>query len=126
MSKSRAVKITLVVVLLLVVVAIYISVNPATSKYFPKCLLYSLTGYKCPGCGSQRAIHSILNGNFIEAIKYNAFLMVAIPLIVFYLLHEYTNIIPERVGNVMANPITIILIGVVIVAWWILRNVFDW
>lgn len=126
MSKSRAVKITLIVVLLLVAVAIYFSVNPSTSKYFPKCLLYSLTGYKCPGCGSQRAIHSILNGNFIEAIKYNAFLMVAIPLIVFYLLHEYTNIIPERVGNVMANPITIILIGVIIVSWWILRNVFDW
>ncbi|RKV71031.1 MAG: DUF2752 domain-containing protein [Alloprevotella sp.] len=44
----------------------------------------SATGYSCPGCGAQRAIHSLLHGHFAEAISYNYFLpFVAVFLLVF-------------------------------------------
>jgi len=38
---------------------------------FPPCLFRSLTGWLCPGCGSQRAIHQILHGNLVASFKLN-------------------------------------------------------
>ncbi|MCW4451447.1 MULTISPECIES: DUF2752 domain-containing protein [Chryseobacterium group] len=40
-----------------------------------------LSGYSCPGCGSQRAIHELLHLNFKEAFAYNPLLVASIPYI---------------------------------------------
>lgn len=126
MGKSRSVKIWIIVVLLIVVAVFYFSINPATSKYMPRCVFLVVTGYKCPGCGSQRVIHSVLHGDFVAAFRYNAFFMVAIPLIILYLLNDYTKLIPGKVGEVITHHYTIAAIAIVVVLWWVLRNVFDW
>ena len=42
--------------------------NPSSFTFYPRCPFYVLTGYKCPGCGTLRAIHHILNGNIGEMI----------------------------------------------------------
>ncbi|WP_093364605.1 DUF2752 domain-containing protein [Sphingobacterium wenxiniae] len=49
--------------------------------WFPKCPLKVCTGLDCAGCGSQRAIHYLLNGEFQEAFHQNALLIPAIPYI---------------------------------------------
>ncbi len=36
-------------------------------EYMLPCLFKSLTGIPCPGCGGQRAVLDLLNGNFIDA-----------------------------------------------------------
>ena len=38
-----------------------------------------LTGWDCPGCGIQRAIHALFHGHFIEAISYNYYLAYSLP-----------------------------------------------
>jgi hypothetical protein len=38
---------------------------------FPSCPFHSLTGWLCPGCGSQRAAYQVLNGHVISSIKLN-------------------------------------------------------
>jgi hypothetical protein len=38
---------------------------------FPKCPFHSLTGWLCPGCGSQRALHQILHAQFRASFKLN-------------------------------------------------------
>ncbi|MGL5683791.1 MAG: DUF2752 domain-containing protein [Marinifilaceae bacterium] len=53
--------------------------------FFPPCPFYKLTGLQCPGCGSQRAIHSLLNGNITQAFGYNPLMVLSIP----YLLGGY-------------------------------------
>ncbi len=126
MGKSRAVKIGVFVALLILVAIVYFGINPATSKYVPKCGFLVISGYKCPGCGCQRAIHSLLHGNFVDALRYNAFFVVAIPVIILYLLNDYTQLIPSKVGEVITHHYTIAILGVLLVLWWILRNVFDW
>jgi hypothetical protein len=45
---------------------------------FPKCPFRSFTGLLCPGCGSQRAIHQILHGNFYNAFQLNMLLLPAL------------------------------------------------
>ncbi len=126
MSKSRSVKIWILVVLLIVVAVFYFSINPATSKYMPRCVFLVVTGFKCPGCGSQRAIHSLLHGNFIDALRYNAFFVAALPVIALYFLNDYTKLLPSKVDEVITHHYTIAVLGVIVVLWWVLRNVFDW
>ena len=52
--------------------------NPEDSGLFPPCPFLALTGYHCPGCGTLRALHQLLNGHLLAAIDYN-------PLTVFFL-----------------------------------------
>ncbi|HSF89251.1 MAG TPA: DUF2752 domain-containing protein, partial [Saprospiraceae bacterium] len=44
---------------------------------FPKCPFRSVTGWMCPGCGSQRAVHQMLHGQFGQAFQLNALLIPA-------------------------------------------------
>ena len=64
---------------LLVVGMVYYFNNPAESWFFLKCPVNYVTGLRCPGCGSQRAIHELLHLNFKQAFAYNPLLIAAIP-----------------------------------------------
>lgn len=46
----------------------------AAVAWQPGCPLRSLTGLKCPGCGSGRALGALVGGNVIQAIYWNAML----------------------------------------------------
>ena len=50
------------------------------------CAYYEASGFYCPGCGMTRAAYSLLQLDFYQAIRYNAFSIVAIPLIGLYIL----------------------------------------
>ncbi len=56
--------------------------NPQVDNIFPKCPLYALAGLKCAGCGTQRAIHCLLHGDILQAVRYNCFLTIFAPLFV--------------------------------------------
>lgn len=53
--------------------------NPARHGFYPFCVFYKTTGLLCPGCGSLRAIHQLLHGNLVEALRLNAFFVLALP-----------------------------------------------
>ena len=55
--------------------AILFFFKPGQYWFYPVCHFHSLTGLHCPGCGSSRALHELLHGNFIEAIRLNALLL---------------------------------------------------
>ena len=94
-------------------IIIYYSFDPSGSTYFPKCPFYVLTGYKCPGCGTLRAIHAMLHFRFGDALRLNPLLFAAIPVIVGMLLSRRfaTNVVVGRV--VLA----------VVIIYWIVRNI---
>ena len=60
----------------------YSRFSPEGSSWFPKCIFLQLTGLKCPGCGSQRVVHNLLNLNIRQAFEANAFLVLALPYII--------------------------------------------
>lgn len=66
---------------ILILGIIYFFYSPANNGFFPQCPLKYLSGYSCPGCGSQRAIHELLHLNFKEAFAYNPLLVASIPYI---------------------------------------------
>ncbi len=54
--------------------------DPATAGFYPPCLFRTFLGMQCPGCGSLRAAHQLLHGNFKEAWMLNPTIMVVAPL----------------------------------------------
>jgi len=46
--------------------------DPMTTRFFPLCPLYSLTGFACPGCGLTRGFHALFHGDVLTALDYNA------------------------------------------------------
>jgi len=54
--------------------------DPATAGFYPPCLFTTFLGTQCPGCGSLRAAHQLLHGNFNEAWVLNPALIIVAPL----------------------------------------------
>jgi hypothetical protein len=50
--------------------------DPSAQAWFPQCLFKKLTGWSCPACGGQRALHALLHGDFAVAAKLNPLLFV--------------------------------------------------
>lgn len=122
----RLLILVLVAVLLLVLGFIYYALDPSASTVFPRCLILTLTGYKCPGCGGQRAIHALLNGDVAGAFRYNAFLLIAIPWIMLCLYAESRRTRNPQLYVRLNAPLLGWLLLALVVIWWVLRNIFNW
>lgn len=106
----------------LIAVAIYAIFDPATSGFFPQCPLLKLTGFKCAGCGSQRVIHALLHGDVRAAMGYNAFLTVMLPVLGVALLGGAIRRKHPAINNFFTHPATIVVLLVLVIAWWVGRN----
>ena len=62
--------------------------DPATAGFFPRCPSLLITGFKCAGCGSQRALHALLHGDFAAAWALNPLLLLALPYVALGFLAE--------------------------------------
>ena len=62
--------------------------DPSHSSVFPPCPLRYFTGLYCPGCGSLRAIHALLHGNFREAWSMNILTVMILPFIGYGLISQ--------------------------------------
>ena len=122
----RSLVIILIIAALLVFGFIYYALDPSQSGMFPRCTFLTLTGYKCPGCGSQRAIHALLHGDVVGAFKYNALLLISIPWIALCLYAETQRIRNPRLYTRINAPQLMWLFLATVLLWWLLRNIFNW
>ena len=101
----------------------YYTIDPGSSARAPKCMFKVLTGWDCPGCGSQRAFHAILHGDFSAAWHFNPFVFFAVPAAIYYGIVEWGRCRWPRLYAASIRPVVLIPITVAIVGWWVLRNV---
>ncbi|MDR2361855.1 MAG: DUF2752 domain-containing protein [Prevotellaceae bacterium] len=99
--------------------------NPAEIP-FPPCPFYKLTGFQCPGCGTQRALHSLLHGEWEEAFLYNPILIPALALIALLL---YLNSFDGKkrfptIHRILSGSAFIWGMLAVIILYWIGRNAY--
>lgn len=117
---------TLLLAAAVAAVAVYLLYDPSQSALFPRCPFLMLTGLKCPGCGSQRVIHSLLGGDIAAAWHYNAFMVAALPVIALYSYAELRRRRHPQLYNRLNSPAVIWSIFATTVLWWLLRNIFAW
>ena len=91
---------------------------PSQHTLYPRCVFKAASGYDCPGCGSTRAVHQLLHGNIRQAFLFNPLLFVmggvalcAVP-----------SVARGRQPRFVTQPWFGWATVIVVVGWWILRN----
>jgi len=62
------------------VLLFYFLVDPLQFSPIPPCPMYRMSGYLCPGCGGQRALHALLRGDLAASWALNPLVILAGPL----------------------------------------------
>ena len=125
MKKEKHIMPILFPVILVIAGILYYVFNPSSDSWFFKCPFHLITGLQCPGCGSQRAIHCLLHGDMMEALRFNAFIVVIIPFFLLMAVGEWYNYHPwfDWANRFINNRYTMITIGVLTIGWWVVRNI---
>jgi hypothetical protein len=98
--------------------------NPAGSSFYLPCPFHKLTGLYCPGCGSLRAMHQLLHGNLPAAFGLNPLMVLSLPLLGYWFISFGVPVVRSRPQKSVIIPaFGIWLILMIIVLYWILRNI---
>jgi hypothetical protein len=111
---------------LVIFIIFYKILNPYEYNFFPKCIFHELTGYKCPGCGSQRAIHYLFNLDIVNAFNENMLLVISIPYMILGAYFDSIAIKTERqlrIRKFFFGYKAIMVVLAIIIGFWILRNI---
>lgn len=122
-NKRQHAAITGVIAAAVIAAVYFAAVDPVQSHLAPRCVFRSLTGFDCPGCGLQRALHALLHGDVAGAWTFNPFLFFIAPVGATYLFVELSRSPMPRLRKVMFSSVALWTLVAVTVAWWIARNV---
>ena len=91
-------------------------------KFTLKCVFYELTSLKCPGCGITRMMASFIRLKFIEGIKYNMFLGVTFPFVLWIFVYSgYLYVLDKKNGK--AFNVSCFIYALLLLIWGIIRNI---
>lgn len=117
----------LAIVLLIFLGFLYYYNGEKLMRIFPPCLFYTLTGFKCPSCGLQRAIFNIVHGNFLEALKQNALVVfIIISGCLLFLKSIFVYLINGKFDFPQIKNSHIFILVISIIIFTILRNIIGW
>lgn len=120
----RAVIILAATAALAAAIVIYAVFDPA-ANFFPRCPVKMATGLDCPGCGTQRALHTLLHGNFAGALRFNALLPFSFALLALLATASIMRLKGRpRLFNSIHTPRFIYALLTLITLWTIARNIW--
>lgn len=123
-NKLKVFYLVIAAILIIGLLLFYFFYNPAQYSIFPRCPFNRLTGLFCPGCGSQRAIHQILHGYFINGISHNLLIGLAVFVIAYdAFIHLTNNVLNKNFKNILHYSKITYTILILIVLFWVLRNI---
>ncbi len=122
---KRTLKVVGIGLLLGILIYIYFLFNPSQHSFFLSCPFKSLTGYHCAGCGSQRAIHQLLHGEWMYAFRLNPFMVLSLPLVFYGLGTKIYNYLFQKQHRVQLFYKNWFIFGYFAIAilYWVLRNI---
>ncbi len=107
------------------IVLLFFMFNPSNHSFFLPCPFKYTTGYHCPGCGSQRALHQLFHGDLIAAFRLNPLMLLSLPLIIYGFGTKLYNYILERSHRVTIFYNKFFIFGYfgIAILYWIIRNI---
>ena len=127
MSDTMLIKRITIPIAIIAIGIVYFWINPTENQWVPKCFFKQLTGFQCPSCGMQRAIHSFVHGDILVGLKYNFFLLFAIPYATAVIVASFYNVNNNLAAlrRVVFSAKTLQVYVILYFVWWILRNILD-
>lgn len=104
-----------------IVICVYGVIDPA-SGMLPSCPFYTMTDLYCPGCGSQRALHALLHGQFASSLGYNPLFLVAL---LFVIAEGILLVLAKgrrKISSLASRRYTPVVVLVIVLSFWVLRN----
>jgi len=101
-------------------------IDPNIEGHYPTCPWLALTGTFCPGCGSLRAIHALAHAELGVAMARNPLTVIAVGWLVLWFGLWTWRRLTGRVRTTMAPAWLLHGILVVILGYWVLRNIPGW
>lgn len=103
-------------------VLVWIADPTTPGGILPTCPTKSLLGIDCPGCGTLRAIYSLLHGDVLSAVRFNALAVVALGfLLAAFAMWTYGRIADRKINSWQHHRwAASVTLGVVVV-WFVLR-----
>jgi len=97
--------------------------DPARYGWYPSCPFHAWTGLACPGCGATRALHQLLHGHLLAALRLNALVALALPVAAAICLVHFlrTGQARPRLAGVI-HPAWIWIVLGIVVGFGIVRN----
>lgn len=89
------------------------------------CMFHQATGFFCSGCGSSRALRSILHLDFYQALRYNAIFTILLPALAVYfsaLIISYIRFGEDRISGKIPMKFVWVMIAVAVL-YGVLRNI---
>ena len=126
MSRRHVIITIAAVAIVAAAVVVYTLFDPAGSAWFPRCPVYMFTGLKCPGCGSQRMVHALLQGDVAAAFRHNAMLLLMLPLLALLIVAEPLRKRCPRLYTGLYSNYVVGTALVLIAVWTVVRNIFGW
>lgn len=80
------------------------------------CPFFFVTGLYCPGCGAFRALSALLQGDLWQAVRYNALVVLFMPLLIVLCVRETARYIRAVRPAPLGRSETIVCIAVVAVS----------
>jgi len=115
----------LISIAVVVLSLLYFFYPASKNSFHPSCIFRTITGLNCPGCGSQRAISSILKGDIPQAAAYNILLLISLPFIIYSAVVAIINAFTAKQvqQTLFYKNWFIKTVFIVVVLFWILRNI---
>ena len=120
LNRDRIKKSIKILVILIILFIIFLYLNKQFSFFIP-CIFHKITHLYCPGCGATRMVLSILKLDLYSAFKYNPFLFIISPFLIWYYIVYYINWIQNKTFKINKNIWNVLLICALI--FTVLRNI---
>ncbi len=89
------------------------------------CILYTFTGFYCPGCGGTRAVSALLKGRFLRCFIDNPIIIIGVLYCILLYIQLFINTFIKGINVKKIIPdsrkINFILSGILII-YYVIRN----
>ncbi|MCF7708830.1 MAG: DUF2752 domain-containing protein [Verrucomicrobia bacterium] len=120
----RALLISVIIFILVPACIVVYVYPPQQNAFYPSCFFNRTTGLYCPGCGTLRALHYVLHGQIVSAIRSNLMFVILAPLFCWFVVRlVFFNARDDKQGVVFGgNRLFLLILAYGVLFFWILRN----
>lgn len=125
--KRRAKIFTILIIFTAILIStpLYFFADARHSGFFPRCPFFMITGFLCPGCGSQRSVSSLLHGDIKQALHFNVLLVASLPFLLYSSAVGVMNVFRTKIviQKIFYSPVFVKIVFAVVMLFWVLRNI---